>query len=189
MQGKPDQFVPEQTRLREAFVIMSPPACVVHAQEVYSVYGTVCHIVKHTCGLLVCRLTLSCLIELLPFGPLRPCHLPLEMALSLTLRSLRVSLSQTRSMLAYLQCFISELLHCCPACLYMHHVSAAVDVAAKDSISATTAHMFSSSSSARTMPFLRVYRVISVLCRRFPCPASPPLTDNVTSTSLMAPSK
>lgn len=49
-------------------------------------------------------------MEVLPFGPLRPCHLPFAMALSFTLRNLRVSLSQTRSMLAYLhlshQCFI-----------------------------------------------------------------------------------
>ena len=47
--------------------------------------------------------TSSCLIELLPFGPPRPCHLPFAIALSLTLRSFRVSLSQTKSMLAYLQ--------------------------------------------------------------------------------------
>ena len=73
-----------------------------HALAVYNICSDEHGLVKHEYDLLFCILTLSCLIELLPFGPLRPCHLPFAMALSLTLRSLRVNLSQTRSMLAYL---------------------------------------------------------------------------------------
>ena len=47
--------------------------------------------------------TSCCLMELLPLGPPRPCHLPFEIAFSFTFLSFLVSLSQTMSMLAYLQ--------------------------------------------------------------------------------------
>ena len=112
-QGKPNRLDLQQSMLSEAFNIISLPA-EMHALVVFNVCSDEHKAVTRRRKLQFCSLTLSCLMELLPFGPLRPCHLPFAMALSFTLRNLRVSLSQTRSMLAYLHssqpCFITTAL-------------------------------------------------------------------------------